>query len=355
MILWDNSYVYATDPNKNVRVKRYPNDWIPGTWVEEFIDYKPFGELKNYVQAKPRFMFSSEEYMPETGMYHYLYRAYSPSLARFITRDPIEEQGGVNLYCFVNHNPVSYWDENGLDIASAIINSIKKGANKVKDTIIDGIEAANPYIVSGIERVEDKIGMRIPRPPRPTAHQADWFDMVINWFFELGPNPAIYSKDSPQSIDIANSYSMKTVLEAYCKDKEAPKGWDFNGPGTATGEYGEVEWFLGSYDIENFSLKNGVARFEVHNTSGWHSATRLPKTWQEAIKSRTGVDISHIKSDIPRGTMAKAKRYWSNIEEYIPNTPWFSANDMINAVPSFGGNWDQIYYIEMQWCCPDNN
>ena len=116
VILWDNSYVYATDPNKNVRVKRFPNDWIPGTWVEEFIDYKPFGELKNYVQSKPRFMFSSEEYMPETGMYHYLYRAYSPSLARFITRDPIAEAGGVNLYCFVGNNPVSRWDKAGLDI-----------------------------------------------------------------------------------------------------------------------------------------------------------------------------------------------------------------------------------------------
>ena len=115
VILWDNSYVYATDPNKNVRVKRFPNDWIPGTWVEEFIDYKPFGELKNYVANPPRFMFSSEEYMPETGMYHYLYRAYSPSLARFITRDPIEEAGGVNLYCFVNNNPVSKWDMLGLE------------------------------------------------------------------------------------------------------------------------------------------------------------------------------------------------------------------------------------------------
>ena len=113
MILWDNSYVYATDPNKNVRVKRFPDEWMGSGWIEEFFDYKPFGELKNYVQSKPRFMFSSEEYMPETGMYHYLYRAYSPSLARFITRDPIEEQGGVNLYCFVGNNPVSYWDVAG--------------------------------------------------------------------------------------------------------------------------------------------------------------------------------------------------------------------------------------------------
>ena len=114
MILWDNSYIYATDPNKNVRVKRFPDEWMGSGWIEEFFDYKPFGELKNYVQSKPRFMFSSEEYMPETGMYHYLYRAYSPSLARFITRDPIEEQGGVNLYCFVNNNPVSRWDVWGL-------------------------------------------------------------------------------------------------------------------------------------------------------------------------------------------------------------------------------------------------
>ena len=121
MILWDNSYVYATDPNKNVRVKRFPNDWMGSGWIEEFFDYKPFGELKNYVANPPRFMFSSEEYMPETGMYHYLYRAYSPSLARFITRDPIEEAGGVNLYCFVNNNPVSKWDKDGNFIAQEAI------------------------------------------------------------------------------------------------------------------------------------------------------------------------------------------------------------------------------------------
>ena len=68
MILWDNSYVYATDPNKNVRVKRFPDEWMGSGWIEEFFDYKPFGELKNYVADPPRFMFSSEEYMPETGI-----------------------------------------------------------------------------------------------------------------------------------------------------------------------------------------------------------------------------------------------------------------------------------------------
>ena len=31
------------------------------------------------------------------------------------TRDPIEEAGGVNLYAFVNNDPVNYWDYLGLD------------------------------------------------------------------------------------------------------------------------------------------------------------------------------------------------------------------------------------------------
>ena len=147
MILWDNSYVYATDPNKNVRVKRFPDEWMGSGWIEEFFDYKPFGELKNYVANPPRFMFSSEEYMPETGMYHYLYRAYSPSLARFITRDPIEEQGGVNLYCFVNNNPVSYWDKDGA-ISHATI--LKTGKCITEKFVI-------PRITNAIHELFDKI------------------------------------------------------------------------------------------------------------------------------------------------------------------------------------------------------
>ena len=142
VILWDNSYVYATDPNKNVRVKRFPDEWMGSGWIEEFFDYKPFGELKNYVQSKPRFMFSSEEYMPETGMYHYLYRAYSPSLARFITRDPIEEQGGVNLYCFVNNNPISRWDVWGLkctcggDITQWLLDTMYHNGKVAEQTLV---------------------------------------------------------------------------------------------------------------------------------------------------------------------------------------------------------------------------
>ncbi len=42
-------------------------------------------------------------------------RYYSPSLGRFVTRDPIEEQGGLNLYGFVRNNAVNRWDYLGMN------------------------------------------------------------------------------------------------------------------------------------------------------------------------------------------------------------------------------------------------
>jgi len=46
-------------------------------------------------------------------------RAYSASLGRFISRDPIGEAGGVDLYAYVNNNPVNFSDRNGTDAVGA--------------------------------------------------------------------------------------------------------------------------------------------------------------------------------------------------------------------------------------------
>ncbi len=44
--------------------------------------------------------FSTKYFDAETGLYYYGYRFYSPTLSRWLNRDPIEEDGGVNLYAF---------------------------------------------------------------------------------------------------------------------------------------------------------------------------------------------------------------------------------------------------------------
>ncbi|MCC7528436.1 MAG: RHS repeat-associated core domain-containing protein [Candidatus Melainabacteria bacterium] len=51
-----------------------------------------------------------------SGMNLTAYRAYHSTLARWISRDPIEEAGGVNLFAYVGNNPISRIDPSGLDI-----------------------------------------------------------------------------------------------------------------------------------------------------------------------------------------------------------------------------------------------
>jgi RHS repeat-associated protein len=53
-------------------------------------------------------------YHPGSGLEFALFRAYDPTHARWLNRDPIAESGGINLYAYVNGNPIKYVDPTGL-------------------------------------------------------------------------------------------------------------------------------------------------------------------------------------------------------------------------------------------------
>ncbi|MDD4406068.1 MAG: RHS repeat-associated core domain-containing protein [Parabacteroides sp.] len=80
-------------------------------------EYGPFGEVfcsvGDMAKVNP-FGFSTKYTDNETDLVYYGYRYYSPALGRWMNRDPIEEKGGLNLYGFVNNDPVNRWDKLGL-------------------------------------------------------------------------------------------------------------------------------------------------------------------------------------------------------------------------------------------------
>jgi len=62
-----------------------------------------------------RFMFQGREYFAEINLTDHRNRYYSPILQRWMSRDPIEENGGINLYVYVGDNSINKIDPTGRD------------------------------------------------------------------------------------------------------------------------------------------------------------------------------------------------------------------------------------------------
>jgi RHS repeat-associated protein len=50
-----------------------------------------------------------------SGVLYYGFRYYNPNTGRWLNRDPLEEEGGVNVYGMVTNDMINYWDYLGLD------------------------------------------------------------------------------------------------------------------------------------------------------------------------------------------------------------------------------------------------
>jgi RHS repeat-associated protein len=79
--------------------------------------YSAFGRLIG--QSGPmagvnEMQFSSMPFHRQTSMSLFPFRAYDPTLQRWLNRDPIGEAGGVNVYGFVGNDPMSSVDPYGL-------------------------------------------------------------------------------------------------------------------------------------------------------------------------------------------------------------------------------------------------
>ena len=111
--------------------------------------YDPYGNIIDFSGSLANvfsFGFSTQYHDRETGMVGYKRRFYRPDLGRWLNRDPIEEEGGENLYAFCRNSPQLYVDVNGnfLLIDSLVLSAV--------GGIVGGVSAAlsGGDVVAGI-------------------------------------------------------------------------------------------------------------------------------------------------------------------------------------------------------------
>ena len=77
--------------------------------------YDTFGNVISGPLTATRYLYTCQEYDLTTGFYYYDARWYDPAVGKFISEDPIGYEGGdVNLYRYVENNPILFYDPSGL-------------------------------------------------------------------------------------------------------------------------------------------------------------------------------------------------------------------------------------------------
>jgi len=78
-------------------------------------DYQPFGQAALSTETVTNnFRFPGQYYDAETGLHYNYHRSYNPSTGRYLNPDPIGLAGGLNLFAYVQNNPINSGDPNGM-------------------------------------------------------------------------------------------------------------------------------------------------------------------------------------------------------------------------------------------------
>ncbi len=137
-----NRYFYIKDRQFNIRAISDAS----GNLVETY-DYSAFGLVDIYDTQDNKYSqstignpygYTGRRWDSEVALWHFRNRAYSPTLGRFLQRDPAGFVDGLNLYAYVKNNPLRFLDPMGWKARDgfALPNPVEEILNAIQNTYI---------------------------------------------------------------------------------------------------------------------------------------------------------------------------------------------------------------------------
>jgi RHS repeat-associated protein len=121
--------------------------------VQARYDYDPYGRrTKIGGPLESDFGFTDHYYHSASNLHLALYRAYDADLGRWISRDPIEESGGTNLYAYANNNVLNGIDRHGLDVVTLFASKAVAGEGHIATLIGNNKTGWHYYSRNGYDR-----------------------------------------------------------------------------------------------------------------------------------------------------------------------------------------------------------
>jgi RHS repeat-associated protein len=106
---------YTRDHSGSIREVTDSGQAVKGRFA-----YDPYGKRKVVSGADfADFGFTGHLFHAESGLHLAPFRAYSAELGRWLSKDPIGEDGGLNLYQYALSDPINLMDQLGLDVGAS--------------------------------------------------------------------------------------------------------------------------------------------------------------------------------------------------------------------------------------------
>ena len=122
-------------------------------------EYDPFGGAVVVTGDADAFThwFSTKPWCAVTSLSEYQYRKYSPVVGRWMSRDPMEETSGLNLYAFCGNDTENKWDLQGLTTIGEILDEFFSFFNHRPDLWVMGEDDEYTTIVRNWDVVQNMV------------------------------------------------------------------------------------------------------------------------------------------------------------------------------------------------------